>query len=41
VLREHAADDILVNLDVEGMSDLLRDADTPELGDATWQCHVV
>jgi len=32
VLREHAADNILVNLDAEGMSDLLRDADTAELG---------
>jgi hypothetical protein len=32
VLREHAADNILVNLDAEGISDLLRDADTAELG---------
>ena len=32
VLREHAADNILVNLNAEGMSDLLRDADTAELG---------
>ena len=33
VLREHAANDIFVDLDAEGMSDLLGDAHTAETAD--------
>ena len=32
VLREHATNDIFVDLDAEGLSDLLGDAHTAELG---------